>query len=112
MDKAPAEASSYYGGTRSCHCHSNQGGKNGAKFGQTRAIRAVCRTAGSDFHRLLDFSSWLPRTLPLPPLSTTFYHILAVSRLLSSTNLRATRTFVHRFGKTRCLAVYPTADHK
>jgi len=34
-----------------------KGGKSGAKRGQSRAIRAVGRAAGSDFHRLLDFSS-------------------------------------------------------
>jgi len=35
----------------------NEGGKSGAKFGQTRAIRAVRRALGSVFHRLLVFSS-------------------------------------------------------
>jgi len=39
------------------HYDSYQGGKSGAKFGQTRAIRAVCRAFGSVFHRLLVFSS-------------------------------------------------------
>jgi len=37
--------------------NSNEGGKSGAKFGQTRAIRAVRRALGSVFHRLLVFSS-------------------------------------------------------
>jgi hypothetical protein len=39
------------------NCHSYQGGKSGAKHGQTWAIRAAYRVSGSDFHRLLDFSS-------------------------------------------------------
>jgi hypothetical protein len=37
--------------------HINKGGKSVAKRGQTWAIRAAYRVSGSDFHRLLDFSS-------------------------------------------------------
>jgi hypothetical protein len=53
-----------------------QGGQNSAKQGRTRAIRAVYRAFGSVFHRLLVFSSKIPRTLLVPPLSTTLYHDL------------------------------------
>src|SRR3954464_12960700 len=89
-----------------------QGGKSGAIHGQSRAIRAVCRAAGSDFHRLLDFSSSIPRPLPLVPLSTTLYHILAVSRLLSSRNLQVNDPLVHSFWKAPSLVVNHLEDHK
>jgi hypothetical protein len=51
----------------------NNGGKSGAKHGQSRAIRAVCRAAGSDFHRLLDFSSLIPTNSTA---IATFYHFV------------------------------------
>src|SRR5580693_3965613 len=54
----------------------HQGGKNGAKQGQTRAFRAVCRAFGSVSHRLLVFSSKFPRPLLLSPLCATLYHDL------------------------------------
>src|SRR5947207_2452336 len=43
--------------------HCCEGGQKGAKFGQSRAIRAVCRAFGSDFHRLLVFSFLFPQPL-------------------------------------------------
>ena len=89
-----------------------EGGKNGAKLGHCRAIRAVCRVAGSDFHRLLDFSSWLPQALTMPPLSTTLYHILPVSLLLSSRNLKVAVPLLHVLGKLQRLVVYQSSDHK
>jgi hypothetical protein len=52
---------------------SNKGGQSSAKFGQNRAIRAVCRAFGSVFHRLLFNSSSIPR--PLTTL-TTLYHFV------------------------------------
>src|ERR1700757_1997030 len=106
MNKAPTVASSFYWVSLFRYYDSNHGGKSGAKFDQTWAIRAVCRAAGSDFHRLLDFSSYFPRTRLLSPLSTTLYHILAVSRLLSRRNLRVRYPLVRRFGKARSLVVY------
>ena len=92
------------------NCH--EGGQKGAKFGQGRAIRAVYRAFGSDFHRLLVFSSKLPPTPPHLPLRTTLYHILAVSRLLSRTNLRVDIPLLPRWGKVRRLVVNQTSDHK
>src|SRR5258708_4125047 len=65
-----------------------KGGKSSAKQGQSRAIRAVSRAFGSVSHRLLVFSSSVPRPLLCSPLCTTFYHILAVSRLLSRRNFK------------------------
>src|ERR1035438_405010 len=92
------------------NCH--EGGQKGAKFGQSRAIRAVYRAFGSDFHRLLVFSSKLPRPLLPLPLRTTLYHILAVSRLLSRTNLMVDIPLLPRLGKVRRLVVNQTSDHK
>jgi hypothetical protein len=48
----------------------------------------------------------------LLPLCTTLYHILAVSRLLSSTNLMVVDPPGHRFGKLRRLVVNQSKDHK
>jgi hypothetical protein len=45
-----------YEDARLTRIHS-KGGKSSAKFGQSRAIRAVYRAAGSVFHRLLVISS-------------------------------------------------------
>src|SRR5580658_4561333 len=42
---------------------SYEGGKNGTKLVQSRAIRAVCRAFGSVSHRLLVFSSKFSRPL-------------------------------------------------
>src|SRR5580704_6102085 len=92
------------------NCH--EGGQKGAKFGQSRAIRAVYRAFGSDFHRLLVFSSKFPRPLLSLPLRTTLYHILAVSRLLSRTNLMVDIPLLPRLGKVRRLVVNQTSDHK
>jgi len=41
---------------------SNEGGKNGTKFGLFRFVGAVFRVSGSDFHRRLVFRSNLPTT--------------------------------------------------
>jgi hypothetical protein len=46
------------------------------------------------------------------PLRTTLYHILAVSRLLSSRNLMVPDPLGHRFGKVRRLVVNQSGDHK
>src|SRR5579864_4018235 len=48
-------------------------GGESEKFGQFWAIRAVCRSVGSDSHRLHDFSSSLPSKLTA---LTTFYHFV------------------------------------
>jgi hypothetical protein len=59
----PRESSAFFADEKNARLarfpinHHQEGGKSGAKHGQSRAIRAVCRAAGSDFHRLLDFSS-------------------------------------------------------
>src|SRR3954469_20326888 len=50
--------------------------------------------------------------LPLVPLSTTLYHILAVSRLLSSRNLQVNDPLVHSFWKAPSLVVNHLEDHK
>src|SRR3954470_268205 len=73
MTEAPTESSSLPGSALSCHYHSNEGGENGAKFDQIRALRAVCRVAGSDFHRLLDFKLLSDTNLTAP---TTLNHFL------------------------------------
>ena len=113
MCKAPTEAGSPYGAVPSVsHHNSNEGGQSRAKFVQSLAIRAVYRTFGSVFHRLLVFSSCFPRSLLSLPLRTTFYHILAVSRLLSSRNLMVPDPLGHQFGKVRILVVNRSGDHK
>jgi len=89
-----------------------EGGQKRAKFGQSRAIRAVYRAFGSDFHRLLVFSSNFPLPLSALPLRTTLYHILAVSRLLSRTNLMVDIPLSQRLRKVRRLVVNQTSDHK
>src|SRR5579872_4499289 len=93
------------------HCHSNHGGKSNAKCGQPWVIRAVDRAFGSVSHRLLEFSSCFPRTPPPPPQSTTFSHILAVSRLLSSRNFEVRPSLGHRLEKLRRLVVNHRSDH-
>src|ERR1700704_3595630 len=95
---------------RRYRCH--KGGQKGAKFTQSRAIRAVCRAFGSVSHRLLVFSSGFPLPLLALPLRTTLYHILAVSRLLSSRNLMVVDPLGHRFGKVRRLVVAASRHHK
>src|ERR1700676_2700076 len=112
MIKAPTEAGSPYRGTSVSYYDSNQGGQNGAKVVQTRAIRAVYRAYGSVFHRLLVFSSSFPRPLLSLPLRTTLYHILALSRLLSSRNLMVLHPLGHCFEKLRRLVVNQSGDHK
>jgi hypothetical protein len=55
------------------NCYNRQGGENDAKLGQTRAVQAVFATFGSDFHRLLVFSSVFPTNLTF---AATFYHFV------------------------------------
>src|SRR5579871_5464072 len=88
-----------------------KGGQNCTNSGQSRAIRAVFAAFGSVSHRLLVFSSWHPRTRLLLPLGSTFSHILAVSRLLSSRNLKVFTPLVQSPGKTRTLVVNQSSDH-
>jgi len=83
----------------------NKGGKSGAKVGQSRVVRAVCRAFGSVIHRLLVFSSSFPQVVSSWPLCTTLYHILALSRLLSSRNLRVYPPLRRSFWKIRVLVV-------
>ncbi|HVI79958.1 MAG TPA: hypothetical protein VM715_17690, partial [Candidatus Acidoferrum sp.] len=59
-----------------------------------------------------DFSSRFPLTLLFSPLRTTFYHILAVSRLLSSRNLQVHDATNYRYGKPRIVVVNQLCDHK
>jgi hypothetical protein len=61
---APRESSAFFADEKNARLarfpinhRQQEGGESGAKLGQRRAIRAVCRTVGSDFHRLLEFSS-------------------------------------------------------
>src|SRR5579862_2254931 len=101
------EASSLCRGVQSvCNNHSHEGGKNCAIRGQTLVFRAVFRAFGSLFHRRLIFSSNFPPTLLTSPLRTTLYHILAVSRLLSSRNFEVWGLQGQCPGKARCLVVY------
>src|ERR1700691_4712870 len=94
-----------------CHCDCNEGGKSSTKYGQTRVVRAVCRAFGSVFHRLLFISFPFPRPQLSWPLCTTSYHILPVSRLLSSANLKVRYPLGERFGKVRVLVVNHKDDH-
>src|SRR6266446_7206893 len=92
------------------YCDSNEGGKNGTKFGLFRSVGAVFRVSGSDFHRRLVFSSTCPRPKLLLPLCTTFDHILALSSLLSSRNLKVGLLLKCASGKARSL-VANRKDH-
>jgi len=58
------------------------------------------------------FSSSLPQALPPLPLSTTLYHILALSPLMSSRNLWVPVPLQHWFGKVRCLVVNFLVNYK
>src|ERR1017187_5820055 len=51
----------------------NQGGKSGAKFGQTRVVRAVCRASGSVSHPAPLYQLSVPTTSTV---STTPYHFV------------------------------------
>src|SRR4029077_299096 len=57
------------------------------------------------------FQLLAPTKLPNPPLSTTLYHILAVSRLLSSRNLQVHIPLIHEFRKSRRLVVNQFEHH-
>ena len=57
------------------------------------------------------FQLLAPTKLTDSPLSTTLYHILAVSRLLSSRNLQVNAPLMHRFRKARSLVVYQFEHH-
>jgi len=75
---APRESTAFFAveqTARLAHIRS-KGGQNSAKQSRTRAIRAVYRAFGSVFHRLLVFSSRIPRPLLFYPLCTTLYHDL------------------------------------
>src|SRR5579864_9155025 len=84
------------------HNHSSYGGgKSGAQVVQTRSFRAVYPALGSVSHRLLVSAPKLPIPLPICPLSTTFTHILSLSRLLSSINFEVADPLRHRPMKLR-----------
>ena len=59
---------------------SYEGGKSGAKFGQTRSVRAVCRAFGSVSHRLLFYQ--LPVPTALLVLTTPYHFVPHLSRKL------------------------------
>jgi len=96
---------------RCCYSH-NEGGKSDAKLGQIRLVRAVCRTFGSAFHRLLVFSFPFPPIQTIWPLRTTLYHILPVSPWLSIPKLKVGWVLKYRLAKIRGLVVNQSYDHK
>ena len=77
--------------------HSNEGGQKRAKFGQSSGDSGCSSCFWVGFPPAPRFQLPLPTSLLLLPLRTTLYHILAVSRLLSSRNLIVPIPLGHRF---------------
>src|SRR5580704_16534160 len=69
------------------YCRKNEGGKSSQNASRLRFVRAVFGGVSFKFHWRLSVFQSCPRPLLDRPLSTTSFHILRVSYLLSTINL-------------------------
>src|SRR6266700_3572455 len=86
---------------RNSYENDEKGGKSGEGLGRFRVVLGFFGAVSHCFHWRLFPSHRCPRSLPSGPLSTTFVHILRLTVLLSTLNLRVLPLTFVSFGKSR-----------